>query len=78
MSVRFALEKETSPRTGALVDAVVKYSHPNPTLGQEPEEREVWCSVEELDRLFEAASKRWGRNWDLEKVLIAVREADFD
>ncbi len=39
---------------------------------------EAWCSVRELDYLFATCVKRWGSNWDLEKVTQAIRECEFD
>lgn len=38
---------------------------------------EDWCSVQDLDRLFNACVQRWGSNWDLEKVMTAVRETEI-
>lgn len=77
MSVRFALEKVDNS-LGIPVDTVVKYTDRPVSIGDtQVPEREEWCNVMELDRLFDACVAKWGSNWDLEKVITAVREADF-
>lgn len=74
MSVKFTLEKVENERTGALEDALVKHE----TL-EGKTESEQWCTVNELDRLFEACSRRWEANgWDLEKLMTCVNECDFE
>lgn len=61
----FALEKKNG------VDTVV--------CKIEGKEDDDWCSVDDLDRLFEACSKRWSRyGWDLNKLIAAINECDFD
>ena len=75
MSVKFELQKVENSRTGALEDALVKLT----TDGLGNTEAEQWCTVNELDRLFEACSRRWAENgWDLEKLLQCVSECEFD
>jgi hypothetical protein len=39
---------------------------------------DVWCTVQDLDTLFDTCVKRWGSNWDLNKVCTAITECDFD
>lgn len=39
---------------------------------------EDWCTIQELDRLFDSCHSRWGNNWNLEKLMLAVRECEFD
>jgi hypothetical protein len=72
--VSFALEKEPKEGTGTLVDSVVKYTADE--VGKT--EREVWCSVDDLDSLFAACVDRWGKNWNLEKVVTAIKESEID
>lgn len=66
----FTLEKVADEGTGTMVDTVIK-KHDDGT-------REEWCSVLDLDRLFDTCVSRWGKNWNLEKVLIAIRESEID
>lgn len=68
--VTFALEKKPCDRTGQEVDTIVKKVEGQPD--------EDWCSVVDLDQLFEACVARWGANWDLEKVKMAIRGSDID
>lgn len=69
MAVQFKLELEANPRTGTQQLAVVKYA--------DGADREVWCTIDDLDQLFDAAQRKWGQNWDLKKVLTAIDEANF-
>jgi len=55
---------------GYEVDTLVKV--------EDDGKEDLWCNVRELDVLFSTCVRRWGSNWDLEKVCTAVREADFD
>jgi len=73
MQMEFKLEKVPDDNTGQLLDSIVQYK----TEGGQTV-RDVWCSVMELDRLFSACVDRWGGNWNLEKVIIAIRESDID
>lgn len=74
MAVQFVLKKVENERTGALEDALIKETTVN---GQT--ESEQWCTVNELDRLFEACQRRWSVNgWDLEKLMVCVNECDFE
>lgn len=74
LMIRFALEMVPNS-VGVSVPTLVKYKQA--TRGA-PEEREEWCSVEDLDALFETCVARWGSNWNLEKVLVAIRESEID
>lgn len=70
---RFKLEKRCDDN-GQMLDTIVKY-----TLKEgEEEQEEKWCTIVELDQLFDACVKRWGSNWDLEKLKTAVVECEFD
>ena len=40
--------------------------------------KETWCTVKDLDLLFETCHERWGFNWNLEKVLATIEETDID
>lgn len=72
--VRFALEKRADENTGVEVDTLMKYTdHENGTGEGEP-----WGNVIEFNRLFDVCSRRWPAGWDLEKVITAVQESDFD
>ena len=74
MSVKFVLNKVENERTGSLEDALVK----EVTVGDKTE-TEQWCTINELDRLFDACSRRWAENgWDLEKLIVAVNESTID
>lgn len=39
---------------------------------------EAWCNVLDIDILFDTCVRRWGENWDLNKVCVAVEEASFN
>lgn len=74
-SVKFSLKKRQNERTGAIEDAVIKTVIDDKGLTTE----EQWCTISELDRLFDACSRRWADNgWDLEKLMVAVNECGFD
>jgi len=75
MKVFFKLEKRPDS-TGQEIDTLVKYTQDNPD--SVPDSGEEWCSVQDLDRLFEVCTTRWPVGWDLEKLMTAVRECDFD
>jgi len=72
--VRFALEKIEDEATGQAVDTLVKYTKD----GEQPETSETWGNVVEFNQLFDACVKRWDNNWDLNKVVTAVLECEFD
>ena len=71
---RFALEKIEDEQTGQTVDTLIKYTKD----GDAPETSEAWGNVLEYNQLFDACVKRWGDNWDLNKVVAAVIECEFD
>lgn len=66
----FTLEHRQD-ETGDIVPTLIKRDE----LGREIDE---WCNVKELDQLFEACVSRWGKNWNLEKVMVAIRESQID
>lgn len=68
--ISFSLEKRPHARTGALLDTIIKREEGKPD--------DEWCNTQELDELFEACVARWGSNWDLNKVKLAISEAEFD
>lgn len=39
--------------------------------------KEAWGTIEDFDRLFDECVKKWGNNWDLNKVLIAIKESEI-
>lgn len=67
--IEFKLETVTSPNTGASTQALVKYDGSN---------REEWGTVDDFDQLFDCCVRRWGKNWDLEKVKTAITESEID
>lgn len=71
--IYFKLEEIPTAMTGIPVPTIVKYS------GEEgqPHDREEWCTVLEIDQLFDTCVRKWGANWDLNKVCTAIQEADF-
>jgi hypothetical protein len=75
MKIYFKMEKEADKNTGQMIDSVVRYE--DTENGEEPK-RNVWCSVIDLDQLFSACARRWGENWDLEKVKFAIRESEIE
>lgn len=40
--------------------------------------KESWGDVEDFDDLFKACHERWGGNWDLNKVCVAIKESEID
>lgn len=78
MAVEFRIEKITDEQTGQVLDAVVKVTT-SAKYGDEPTEtKETWCTILDLDRLFEGCVRRWGNNWNLDKVLTAISESEID
>lgn len=65
----FTLEKKEDS-IGQTVDTLVCHVEGKPD--------EDWCTVPELNQLFDVCVKRWGGNWDLEKVKLAILECEFD
>lgn len=39
---------------------------------------DVMASVEDLENLFDTCVRRWKGNWNLEKLLTAIRESEID
>lgn len=75
MKTYFKLVKEPDGTTGTPVDTLFRcIEEDDGKLEVEP-----WCTVIELDTLFQACSNRWGNgNWDLNKVMTAIKECEFD
>jgi hypothetical protein len=67
--VVFTLEEIGDEDTGTTKLSLVKTTEGN---------REVWCSVEDIDQLFNSCVKRWRNNWDLIKVCVAIEESGID
>lgn len=72
--IYFKLEKIKDENTGQEIDSVVQYKEDE----KGNIEKDVLCSVLDLDRLFNTCVDRWGKNWNLEKVLIAIRESEIE
>jgi len=70
MATKFEIKKITDEDTGAVLDSVVKVV--------DGKEDEVWCSIADLNKLFESCVTRWGSNWDLNKVCVAIVESNID
>lgn len=68
--VTYTLEKKEEPRSGVMIDTLVKTRE-----GQEPE---ALLDVLELEDLFDACVRRWGDNWDLNKLKTCIAECEFD
>lgn len=73
MKVYFKLEKVTDEKTGTEVDTLVKYTEDNGKVTTDP-----WIDVISLDQFFDACVQKWGNNWDLNKVKIAIRESEIE
>ena len=69
MSTKFEIKKIEEENTGASLDSVVKIVDGKPD--------EVWCSIAELHNLFTACVTKWGDNWNMEKITVAVTESDI-
>ena len=71
----FILEFKTDP-TGKDVKCLYKL-----TLDKNSKEvlhKEAWGDMEDFDDLFEACFERWDTQWDLNKVITAIKESDID
>ncbi len=73
--IRFSLEKIADGNTGGMIDNLVKHTMDDAAA---EETSEVWCSVQDLDILFSACTERWGDNWDLNKLVVAIKESQID
>lgn len=73
--IRFALE-DVADSNGIVVPTLVKYTKIKDS--DQPETREEWGNVHDFDSLFNACVSRWGSNWNLEKVIVAIRESEID
>lgn len=78
MPISFAVEEITDEKTGQKLNAIVKTVTSAQVPGEPPvaEEKEVWCTILDLDRLFDKCVKKWGSNWNLEKVLAAIDDSE--
>ncbi len=73
--VSFALENIIDEATGQNLQAVVKTTRAEGANDQE--EKETWCTILDLDRLFDTCVKQWGSNWNLDKVCSAIQHTDI-
>lgn len=69
MATRFEIKKIEDENTGSCNDCVVKIVDGKPD--------EVWCSIAELHTLFTSSVTKWGDNWDINKIVTAINEANF-
>lgn len=67
---KFIIDKRPQGAARDMMDTVVQV-----TEGQPDDE---WCTIQDLDQLFEACKQRWGSNWDLQKLKTCVAECEFD
>lgn len=72
--VSFALEEIIDERTGQRLQAVVKTET---FEGTQTPVKETWCTILDLDRLFDACAQKWGANWNLDKVIEAIRGSEI-
>lgn len=80
LKISFAIENVTEENTGQELDAVVKTSkHIEEFEGEvlPPDIKETWCTILELDSLFNKCVKKWGSNWNLEKVMVAIDDSEI-
>ncbi len=66
----FALVKKINEETGSEQLALIKKVEGKPD--------EEWTTMDDLNRLFDSCVARWGSNWDLEKLIVCIRECEFD
>ena len=71
--VNFKLEKRPDENTGVEVDTLIKCE----ISAEGTEMEETWGNVTEFNQLFDTCVARWGSNWDLNKVMTAIRESDI-
>lgn len=69
MAAEYVIEKIANDETGVMEDCVVEHDRGN---------KDILCTILELNKLFDACTDRWGREWDLNKVITAIRECEFD
>lgn len=65
----WALEK-TLDDQGNMIPTLIKI--------HEDGRRERMGNVDEFDELFAVCEERWDSNWDLPKLLVAIRESQID
>ncbi len=68
--ISFVLENRPHESTGVPMPTLVKKEEGKPD--------DEWCTVQDLDQLFEACVRRWGNNWNLEKIMVAITETQID
>lgn len=70
MAVEFKLEKRPH-ENGEELATIIKY--------EDGKEVDQWCTIMDLDRLFDTCSRRWAKHgWDLNKLIACVSECEFD
>jgi hypothetical protein len=74
--VSFQVESIENEDLGQSELALVKTTL-SPVVGEVPK-KETWGTIAEFDRLFNACSERWQDGWDLDKVILAVKESEID
>lgn len=80
MNTKWTLEDVHDPETGAMVPTLIRYMSKDTADGEgRPMQREEMGSVNDFIRLFKACQRRWSDNgWDIEKLIAAVNQCEFD
>lgn len=68
--INFSLEKRPDYQTGEDKLTLVKKEDGKPD--------DEWCTIDDLNQLFDSCVARWGSNWNLEKVKVAITESQID
>lgn len=68
--ITFTLEKRPDSETGEEKLTLVKTETGKPD--------DEWCTIDDLNQFFETCAARWGDNWNLEKVSVAITESQID
>ena len=69
--ITFTLEP-IADSNGIEVPTLIKSTEDGGKIDKEP-----WGNVQEFDRLFETCARKWGSDWDLEKVCVAITESEI-
>ena len=67
----FELREMDDQKTGTKTQSIVELDDSGAVV-------DVWCSIQDLDTLFNTCVDRWNKNWDLSKVCLAISECEFD
>lgn len=76
--ISFAVEKVNHETTGQELDAIVKTTVTEVEGAATKIEKETWTTIIDLDRLFDKCVKKWGSNWNLEKLMAAIDDSEIE